>query len=61
MRSDSQRSDFVGLFFMPSYISKDKVVAYFSDGSIKELGDRKSLLPKGVKCNQDIPPEVEEV
>lgn len=41
-------------------ISKDRVVAYFSDGSQKDLGDRKTLLPKGVNCNQNIPGEVEE-
>jgi hypothetical protein len=38
-------------------VSEARVVAYFSDGRIRDLGDRASLLPKGVTCNQDIPKE----
>jgi outer membrane protein OmpA-like peptidoglycan-associated protein len=39
-------------------VSEARVVAYYSDGRTKDLGDRASLLPKGVTCNQDIPKEV---
>jgi len=41
-------------------ISKDKVIGYFSDGHQRDFGDRATFLPKGVKCNQEIPPEVQE-
>ena len=42
-------------------ISKSRIVAYFPDGKMKDLGDRASLLPKGVTCDQSIPNEVEEI
>jgi hypothetical protein len=38
-------------------VSLDKVVAYFEKGEPKEIGDRKSVLPQGVPCTQEIPPE----
>jgi hypothetical protein len=42
-------------------ISEDRVVAYFSDGSPKDLGDRKAKLGPDVPCNQTIPGDVEEI
>ena len=42
-------------------ISERRIVAYFSNGSQKDLGDRKSKLPADVPCSQNIPEEVETI
>lgn len=40
-------------------VSKDVVVAYFPNGSRREIGRREDVLPRGVKCSQSIPVDQE--